>query len=257
MLEPAEVAGLAHALREFGRCACRIVHLLRVARRLLGRDRVHVCAARIGRDLQHRVGGFQLRLLEPAPFDARGKRQRQDAEHVRRERPADAQVIARTRAAEAEAGIRQPPGLHQIGFRQAELRIRCLQPAMIQQRDLHGVVDAERLREQLAGARRDRLAIRVAADDHRVLAEPLARGGGHRVEPAVSRERRAAREPCDRGSTRRDPQGNPSFDHLDGPSWVVWFARLESAGLPGVAARLAGSVTARFRCCQPGPSPSR
>ena len=138
VIEAAEVAGLPHAQREFGGRARGIAHLLRIVRGLLGRDGLDVRAACVGCDLQHRVGGFELGLLETAAFDVRRERHRQQREHVRRERAAERQLaVAGTGAAEREARVRQPAGLDEVCFRQPQFCIRSLQPAVVQQRDLH------------------------------------------------------------------------------------------------------------------------
>ena len=129
-----------------------MLNLLGVTCRLLCGYGIDVSAARVGCHLQHLVGDQQLGLLEVAPFDMRSHRQSQQAQERQRERAFDRQVIAAARALKAEARIRQAAGLHECGFGQAKLRVRSLQPAVVQQCDLHGVVHRQRLGKQIARA---------------------------------------------------------------------------------------------------------
>jgi len=62
--------GLPHAARELGTCFGRLAHLLEIARRLLGGDRLEIGFACIDRRPQHRVSDRQLRLLEATRLDA-------------------------------------------------------------------------------------------------------------------------------------------------------------------------------------------
>ncbi|CAJ7226688.1 Uncharacterised protein [Burkholderia pseudomallei] len=261
VIEPAEVAGAPHPERELRAGVRRILHLLRVSRRLRGGDRLDVRAARVGRDLQHRVGGLELGLLEAPPLDLRRERQRQHAQDTHRERAADAQVVARMRAAEREAGVRQPSRLHEIGLGQAELRIRSLQAAVVQQRDLNRVVDAERLRQQRLRATRHGIAIGVGLHQHRVLAEPLGGRARHGAEAAVPRECRAARGERQYGRRRADPEGNEARRHSAPPCIAPWpcapAAAPPSAPAGAAAAWRGRGATSRFSCGQFGPSSSR
>jgi hypothetical protein len=53
--------------------------------------------------------------------------------------------VAAREPAEAEPGIRQAPGLHQVGFGDAQFEERGLQSLVVQQRDLHRVIRGQRL----------------------------------------------------------------------------------------------------------------
>jgi hypothetical protein len=92
------------------------------------------------------------------------------------------------RRPKGEAGVRQAPGLHDFGLGDAEVLESCLQTAVVEQGHLNGIVDAQRLCEQLAHAAIDGVGIGIAARPAHVLAELLLGRRLDRREPRIGRE---------------------------------------------------------------------
>lgn len=91
-----------------------------------------------------------------------------------------------------EARVRQSTGLHQLGLTDAQLEEPGLQPLVIEQRDLHRIVDRQRLGQQLGHAGVDAVLVSCRPGPADFLAEPLASGLLHRAEAAVRADAGAA-----------------------------------------------------------------
>ena len=97
-------------------------------------------------------------------------------------------LVTFPKAPEREARVRQAAGLHDFGLGDAEILESSLQTAVVEQGDLNGIVDAERLGEQLPHAAIDGVGIGFTARPAQVLAESFLGCGLDRLEPRVGRE---------------------------------------------------------------------
>jgi hypothetical protein len=150
---------------------------------------------RIGGDPQQFGRDSSLGQPEATPLDPRASRHREQAQHVEEEGALDLDRIAAAQSLIGEAGIAQPAGLNQVGFRDAKLGVGCLQPAVIEQRHLYRTVGAQGGSQQFPDGRLDLTGILVVPDPFDFLLEAALPGGGfHRAESAVRGKSRATAE---------------------------------------------------------------
>jgi hypothetical protein len=127
------------------------------------------------------------------------------------QRALDLAFVAGLESAEREARIRQARGLHQFGLADAELVQRGLQPAVVEQRDLHRRVGRQRLAQQLGHARIDgRLFVGRACPRELLVAQVLLRDALRRAEAAVGAEAGAAGEQGAGCRAQKDSHRGPS-----------------------------------------------
>lgn len=92
-----------------------------------------------------------------------------------------------------------------------------LQSPIVQQRDLNGIVHAERLRKEFLRTLEDSVAVLVGLDVDGFLPEPLGRNRGYGVESTVLRERRAAGQEYRRDGDARNGLRGEISNHFESP----------------------------------------
>jgi hypothetical protein len=78
------------------------------------------------------------------------------------------------KAPERNPGFGSAPGLHDLGLGDAEVLESSLQAAVVEQGDLNGIVDAERLGEQLAYAAIDGVGVGISSRAQRTSLPSLS-----------------------------------------------------------------------------------
>ena len=135
-----------------------------------------------------------MRLAETVAGDLRAERQAGEREDVADNLTFDfAGAIARD-PRDREHGIGRQALLDEIGLGQRQLVISGLKPLVVEQCDLHGGLDAECSRQQLANARVDRAGSLGRPHEGDILFDGLARQLRDGIHAAVGRECGAARQ---------------------------------------------------------------
>ena len=193
LIAPVHVARTRHAATEFRAGLRGIEHLTVVAHGLVGGHRAIPRCAGFEPEAQHFAGHLQLDRFEPPPFHLDGERHGEQLDDGKGERGfvLEVDAVVGARAGGGEPGIAQPAGLHQIGFGDAQAGIRCLQAAIVEQRDLHGVVGGQRLCEQCVGLALHVAPLMVGCRQRGAFAEAFFRHCLGWAETAVLRKRHA------------------------------------------------------------------
>ncbi|MGY4593119.1 hypothetical protein ACVWXL_000865 [Bradyrhizobium sp. GM22.5] len=133
-----------------------------------------------------------MRLAETVAGDFRAERQGGEREDVADNLTLDfAGAVARD-PGDREHGIGRQALLDEIGLGQRQLVISGLKPLVVEQCDLHGGLDAECSRQQLANARVDRAGSFGCSHKGDILVDGLARQFRDGLHAAVGREGGAA-----------------------------------------------------------------
>ena len=143
-----EIASGLHALRQLGPGLGRGLHPFGIAQLFVGGDGLHPGQSGIACQSQHRRRDIGLHCLKATRFHARSQRRGEQRQHVEADHRFELELITMTGAQIADAGIGQRPGTHQFGLRDAQFGIADLQTGVVEQGDLHRILDRQRLRAQ-------------------------------------------------------------------------------------------------------------
>ncbi len=151
-------------------------------------DGADIGLPRVGGEAQGLLRGAKLGLLDADTRDLRAcrpGRERKDAgDHL----PLDVELDRGRDIVEGEDRQRWPARLHRDRLGDAEPVIGGLQPGIVEERDLHRGIGAERRAQQTRDFAPRERGILGGADPHHVFVQASAGDRRHRAHPTVGRE---------------------------------------------------------------------
>ncbi len=179
---------LAELAGEHGACIGACLGCGKGRQDLARGDGADIGLPRVGGDTQRILRGAQLGLLDADARDLGACRPSREREHAGDHLSLDIELDRGRDIVEGEDRQRRPARLHRDGFRDAKPVIGRLQASIVEERDLHRRVGAERRVKQARDFAPRERRILGGADPHHVFVEASAGDCRHRAHPPVGRE---------------------------------------------------------------------
>jgi hypothetical protein len=177
------------------------------------RDRAQISASRLGCHAQRLLRGAKLGGRELIGGDPCARRHGHEVQQAADDLPLDVELDRCRDIGEGKAQGRWPARLDGNSLGDAEPVIGRLQAEIVEERDLHRGVGAERPVQQFRRARTHRGRVLRRPDLHDVLVQAGARNRGHHFHPAVRRESPARAERCGHGDEDREAHAPKVREH--------------------------------------------
>ncbi len=179
-------------------------------------DGADIGAARLRREAQRLLRGAKLGLLETDAGELGPRRPGRERQQACHDLPLDIELDRGLDPVVGKARQRRPAHLHHDRLGDAEPVIGGLQPRIVEERDLHGGVGAERRMQQARDLAPCQRGVLGGADPHHVFVQSSARDRRDGAHAAVGREGLASGEQ----ERARDGECAPQMVREHGPSLV-------------------------------------